>query len=208
MVCFRHRQSWASCRPTRRRPLARDRGDQRSAIVGVSYWRHVRAGSTYRVDLERRGARVSVDLRLPLGPGRPFDIVFGLYALVFFACSAALGLLRPGDRQVRLVASCLMALGIATLTATLATFRGFLAGWEVSAYFVLVTLAPCVYPLTYHVFCRFPRASIPAGCGSRCSGCCTGCSYSCSGRPGSCTTSALTSAGVLRSSLSIIHRCT
>ena len=35
-------------------------GDERSAIVGVSYWRHVRGGATYRVDLERRGERVSV----------------------------------------------------------------------------------------------------------------------------------------------------
>jgi GAF domain-containing protein len=138
-------------------------GDERSAIVGVSYWRHVRAGSTYRVDLERRGERVSVDLLLPLGPGRPFDIVFVLYALVFFACGAALGFLRPGDQQVRLVASCLMALGISTLTATLATFRGFLSGWEVPAYFVLVTLAPCVYPLTYQVFCRFPTGQHPGG---------------------------------------------
>ena len=75
-------------------------GDEGSASVGVSYWRHVRAGSTYRVDLERRGERVS-DLLLPLGRGRPFDIVFVLYALVFFACGAALGFLRPGDQQVR-----------------------------------------------------------------------------------------------------------
>ena len=113
------------------------------------------------MDLERRGERVSVELPLPLGPGRPFDNVFILYALVFFACGAALGLLRPGDRQVRFVASCLMALGIGSLSAALATFRGFLEGWEVPAYFALVTLAPCVYPLTYHVFCRFPTGQHP-----------------------------------------------
>jgi tRNA A-37 threonylcarbamoyl transferase component Bud32/GAF domain-containing protein len=136
-------------------------GDERPAIVGVSYWRNVRGGATYRLDLERRGERVSVELPLPLGPGRPFDNVFTLYALVFFACGAALGLLRPGDGQVRLVASCLMVLGIATLTATLATIRGFLEGWEVLAYFALVALAPCVYPLTYHVFCRFPTGQHP-----------------------------------------------
>ena len=80
-------------------------GDERSAIVGVSYWRHVRGGETYRLDLERRGERVSVELPLPLGPGRPFDNVFIPYAVLFFACGAALGLLRPGDGQVRLVAS-------------------------------------------------------------------------------------------------------
>ena len=54
-----------------------------------------------------------------------------------------------------------MALGISTLTATLATIRGFLEGWEVPAYFALVALAPCVYPLSYHVFCRFPTGQHP-----------------------------------------------
>ena len=140
-------------------------GDARSAIVGVAYWRHVPGGSTYRVDLERRGERLSVDLLLPLQPGRPFDVVFSvifvLYTLVFFACGAALGLLRPGDHQVRLVASCLMVFGIGSLAAALATFRGSLAGWEVPAYFVVVGLSPWVYPLAYHVFCRFPTGQDP-----------------------------------------------
>src|SRR5262245_40094571 len=136
-------------------------GDARSAIVGVSYWRHVRGGATYRLDLERRGERLSVELPLPLGPGRPFDNVFTLYAVLFFACGAGLGVLRPEDRQVRLVASCLMALGIGSVSATLATVRGFLVGWEAPAYFAVVAVAPCVYPLSYHVFCRFPMGQHP-----------------------------------------------
>jgi predicted metalloprotease with PDZ domain len=34
-------------------------GDGRAAVLGVASWAGLRAGDTYRVDLERRGARVS-----------------------------------------------------------------------------------------------------------------------------------------------------
>jgi tRNA A-37 threonylcarbamoyl transferase component Bud32/GAF domain-containing protein len=136
-------------------------GDERSAIVGASYWRNVRGGAAYRLDVERRGERMSVELPLPLGPGRPFDNVFTFYALVFFACGAALGLVRPRDGQVRLVALCLMLFGFGTLSATLATIRGLLEGWETLAYFAIVAPTSLVFPMTYHVFCRFPTGQHP-----------------------------------------------
>ena len=45
-------------------------GDERTAILGVSWFINVRGDESYRVDLDRRGQRVSVDLWLPLLRGR------------------------------------------------------------------------------------------------------------------------------------------
>ena len=51
-------------------------GDERAAVIGTSYWRHLPAGETYRVDIERRGIRRSVEL-CAVRPGRPMnDFVF------------------------------------------------------------------------------------------------------------------------------------
>jgi PDZ domain len=45
-------------------------GDERSAILGYSHLINVRGGDTYRVDVDRHGQRVSVDVLLPLAGGR------------------------------------------------------------------------------------------------------------------------------------------
>jgi GAF domain-containing protein len=135
-------------------------GDERAAVIGTSYWRHVTAGEEYRVDVERNGVRQSVELFLPLGPGRP-DFVFALYAIVFFAVGAVLALARPGDHQVRVIALCLTTLGIGTMGPAIGSFRGTLAGAEVIAYFLLNSLSAWTFPLAYHVFCRFPTGQHP-----------------------------------------------
>jgi GAF domain-containing protein len=136
-------------------------GDARSAVIGTSYWRHVPGGEPYRVDVDRLGERLSVELPLPLVPAARIDIFFALYALVFFACGAALGLVRPRDAQVRLIAACLMLLGVGSTTATYGTMRGTLVGWEPFVYVLLQTASPWVYPTAYHVFSRFPTWTIP-----------------------------------------------
>lgn len=135
--------------------------DRQAAIIGVSYWRHVEPDSTYRVDVERRGGPVSVDLVLPTAPIHLLDYYSILYGLVFVGFGAALGLLRPDDRLVRLVALCLTGFAAGTLSAGLAVIRGSLAGWEAAAYFLIVSPTPLVFPLTYHVFTRFPTGSDP-----------------------------------------------
>ena len=134
-------------------------GDERAAVIGTSYWRHLPAGETYRVDIERHGLRRSVELLLPFGPSRPADLVYQCYSLIFFLCGAALGLARPGDRQVRVIALCLAALAAGTVNATM--LRGYLEGWEVVPYFLLVSLSAWTFPLTYDVFCRFPAGQHP-----------------------------------------------
>ena len=82
-------------------------GDERAAVIGTSYWRHLPAEEMYRVDIERRGTRGSPELLLPRGSGRPIDLIFLIYSVVFFATGAATGLARPHDRQVRTIALCL-----------------------------------------------------------------------------------------------------
>ena len=136
-------------------------GDQRPGVLGVSYWRHVAGGEPYRVDVERRGARLSVQLPLPLVPLVAFDRIFILYGLVFLACGAALGLLRPDDHQVRLVAVCLTLLAFSSLTSELAKYRGSLVGWQPIFYVLLQTTSPWVFPTAYHVFVGFPTGNDP-----------------------------------------------
>ena len=136
-------------------------GDERAAVIGPSYWRHVPAGEMYRVDIERRGSRGSAELLLPFGPGAPIDLIFLIYSVVFFAVGAALGLARPGDRQVRTIALCLMILGAGTIGPTLGLYRGSLAGAEVVLYFLSVAPVAWTYPLSYHVFSRFPTGRRP-----------------------------------------------
>jgi GAF domain-containing protein len=136
-------------------------GDDRAAILGPSYWRAVRAGDTYRVDLERRGEHVVLSLPMPLGAGSYFDFVTFVMCAAFFVCGAALGLLRPRDPQVRLVAGCMMLCGFSFLSGALVSGRGFLVGAEAAVFFALVTPSPWIYPLAYHLFSRFPTWRSP-----------------------------------------------
>lgn len=76
-------------------------GDDRYATLGIFNWRLVDGGSTYRIDLDRRGERVSLALPMPLVSGKQLYPLLGLIGLVFFVCGAFLGLARPQDAQVR-----------------------------------------------------------------------------------------------------------
>src|SRR5262245_23986993 len=137
-------------------------GDERAAVIGPSYWRNVPGGTTYRVDVDRRGHRQSVELLLPLsGYGLFTDFIFLLYCPLFFGCGAALGLARPHDRQIRGIALCLTVLGISTVSPSLGTYRGHLADWEALLYFLLIVPNPWTFPLTYQVFCHFPTGQHP-----------------------------------------------
>jgi hypothetical protein len=70
-------------------------GDQRRAVIGWFQWALVDGGKTYRVDLDRRGERVSVELPMPLVPGQRLTPIYALVGLAFFICGATLALLRP-----------------------------------------------------------------------------------------------------------------
>ena len=131
-------------------------GDGRSAVLGTVQWREVRPGETYRVDLEHRGGRVSVELPLRLTPGLQLWPIFQFCGLIFFVCGAALGLLRPHDGQVRLIGALLMSVGFSTLHETLSAPRGFLVGWERALHFAAAFPAMWTFPMTYHFFSRFP----------------------------------------------------
>src|SRR5579864_2542440 len=67
-------------------------GDARAAVIGTSQFRDVNGGDRYRVDFERGGRRVSVELPLRLSRGRFLDPLFLVVGLAFFACGAGLGL--------------------------------------------------------------------------------------------------------------------
>ncbi|MEK6410914.1 MAG: hypothetical protein AABN34_28665 [Acidobacteriota bacterium] len=103
-------------------------GDERRAVIGVFEWRFVESGKTYRVDLDRRGERVSLELPLPLVPGQQVTPIFALVGLAFFVCGATLALLRPQEAQVRLVGAFLMSVGFVTLHQTLQATFSFLVG--------------------------------------------------------------------------------
>ena len=95
----------------------------RAAVLGVSSFVNVRGGDTYRVDVDRHGQRVSLDLLLPLVGGRYLGPIFQVCSLAFFICGAALGLLRPQDGQVRFVSVLLMSVGFTALHEALGTPR-------------------------------------------------------------------------------------
>src|SRR5215470_16994042 len=102
-------------------------GDQRRAVFGTFAWSFVDGGKTYRVDLDRRGERVSLELPLLLVPGQQLTPIFGLVGLAFFICGAALALLRPRDPQVRLAGIFLMSAGFSSLSWALVSTSAFLA---------------------------------------------------------------------------------
>ena len=131
-------------------------GDQRCAVLGNSWFVNVRGGDTYRVDLDRHGQRVSVDLLLPLAGGRYLWPIFLVCSLAFFICGAALGLLRPQDSQVRFVSLLLMSVGSTALQEALGAPRAFLVGWERSVFPALAVTWLFFGPMTYHFFSRFP----------------------------------------------------
>jgi len=116
----------------------------------------VRGGDTYRVDLDRNGQRVSVDLLLPLAKGRYLWPIFLVCSLAFFICGATLGFLRPEDGQVRLVSLLLMSVGFTALQEALIAPRRFLVGWERSVILALAVTFMFFGPMTYHFFSRFP----------------------------------------------------
>ena len=131
-------------------------GDPRAAALGYSHLINVRGGETYRVDVERQGQRVSVDVLLPLVGGRYLWPIFQVCGLAFFICGAALGLLRPQDQQVRFVSLLLMSAGFTALQEALGGVRLFLVGWERSAHLALTPVYLFFAPMTYHFFSRFP----------------------------------------------------
>lgn len=131
-------------------------GDQRRAVVGPYQWIFVDGGKPYRVDLDRRGERVSLELPLPLVRGQQLTPIYAVVGLAFFICGAALALLRARDPQVRLGGAFLMSVGFATIPLTLQGVFSFLAGWERTVHFVSVPLWLWSLPLAYHFFSRFP----------------------------------------------------
>ena len=136
-------------------------GDERTVWSGLFEWSFVDGGKTYRVDLERRGERVSLELPLPLVSGQRLTPIFALVGLAFFICGAALALLRPQDSQVRLAGAFLIAVGFATLHQTLQAVFGFLVGWEQIVQLGVVPLSLWALPLAYHFFSRFPAGRSP-----------------------------------------------
>lgn len=136
-------------------------GDDRRTVFGLFEWSFVDGGKPYRLDLERRGERVSLELPMPLVPGQRLTPIFALVGLAFFICGGALALLRPQDGQVRLAGAFLMSAGFATLHQTLQPIFGFLVGWEQIAQLGVVPLSLWAFPLAYHFFSRFPVGRSP-----------------------------------------------
>src|SRR5262249_15631648 len=131
-------------------------GDQRRAVIGFFQWCLVDGGKTYRVDLDRRGERVSLELPMLLVPGQQLTPIYALVGLAFFICGAALALLRPHDPQVRLSGAFLMSVAFVTLMQTQQGVFSFLVGWEQKVHYVVVPMSLWTLPLAYHFFSRFP----------------------------------------------------
>jgi len=136
-------------------------GDERYAVEGMVVWSFVEGGKTYRVDLERRGERVSFELPLPVVSGQRLTPILGLVGLAFFSCGAALALLRPHDPQVRLAGAFLMSVGFITLHQPLQATYPFLVGGERIVHYGVIPLCLWTLPLSYHFFSRFPEGKSP-----------------------------------------------
>jgi serine/threonine protein kinase len=136
-------------------------GDESRGLLGAYSWRDIDGGRSYRVDVERAGIRRSVELMMPLIPGKQLWPVFQVCGLVFFVCGAALALLRPNDPQVRLIGTALMSVGFATLHEALTATYPFLVGWERKVHYAEVPFALWTFPLVYHFFSRFPLWQSP-----------------------------------------------
>jgi hypothetical protein len=131
-------------------------GDERRAVIGYFQWVFVDGGKTYRVDLDRSGERVSIELPMALVSGQRLTPIYALVGLAFFMCGAALGLLRPRDPQVRLGGAFLMSVGFVTLLMTLQSTFTFLVGWEQKVHYLVAPLSLWTLPLAYHFFSHFP----------------------------------------------------
>ena len=136
-------------------------GDTRAAVLGYLFFANAPIGENYHLDVDRRGTPVSVDLFMVEGPGRQLWLVFLIVSVVFFAGGAALGVLRPDDPQVRLIASLMIAAGSGIILEVLGGVRAFLVGWERSVYLASVVTSLFVFPMTYHFFSRFPEWKSP-----------------------------------------------
>jgi hypothetical protein len=137
-------------------------GDERAAVLGRPLFDNVPAGGTYRVELDRQGQRVSLELLLPVIRSRLLWPIFQFVGLVFFICGAALALLRPTDPQVRLVGGTLMAVAFTTLLEAEGAARRFLTGsGDRSVQMVIVALSLFTFPMAYHFFSRFPTWRSP-----------------------------------------------
>lgn len=137
-------------------------GDARVAIWGTAMFINVPGDKMYRVDVDRNGQSVSVDLRLPLAGGLYLYPFFLVCSLAFFICGAALGFLRPQDAQVRFVSALLMSVGFTALHEALGAPRGFLVGRERFAHLALSPGYMLFCPMTYHFFSRFPTWRRPS----------------------------------------------
>src|SRR5262245_55451672 len=65
-------------------------GDQRHEVIGSFQWSFVDGGTTYRVDLDRAGERVSVELPMILVPGQQLTPIYAFVGLAFVICGATL----------------------------------------------------------------------------------------------------------------------
>ena len=139
-------------------------GDARAEVIGTSQFRDVKGGATYRVDFQRGGRRVSVDLPLSIHRGRLLEPLFLVVSVAFLLCGAGLGLLRPGDPQVRLIGQLMIVVAFTSLIAALSPPRPFLTGWQRVAYYALVAsnVGLLAMPMAFHLFNRFPDWTVPS----------------------------------------------
>jgi hypothetical protein len=139
-------------------------GDARAAVIGTAQFRDISGGEIYRVDLDRRGDRVSVEMPLRVTRTRLLDPLFLVVGVAFFICGAGLALLRPDDPQVRLIGVLMTAVAFSALFGALSPARPFLAGWQRVAYFALGATSAGMWaaPMAFHLFNRFPEWTPPA----------------------------------------------
>src|SRR5262252_2468784 len=138
-------------------------GDTRAGVIGTAQFRDVKGDSTYRVDFDRQGQRVSYELPLRLLRGRLLDPLFLIVSVAFFVCGAGLAMLRPEDPQVRLIGILMIFVAFNALFGALSAPRPFLEGWQRVAYYILVAsnIALWTMPTAFHVFNRFPDWNLP-----------------------------------------------
>jgi tRNA A-37 threonylcarbamoyl transferase component Bud32/GAF domain-containing protein len=137
-------------------------GDERAAVLGTLLFDNVPGGHSYRVDLERHGSRLSVELPLPLVRSQLLWPLFQLVGLAFFVCGAALALLRPADPQVRLVGGALMAVAFSTLLEAEDPARRFITSeFDRLVQLAIVAASLFTFPMAFHFFSRFPTWTSP-----------------------------------------------
>jgi hypothetical protein len=136
-------------------------GDTNAAVLGYLFFANAPVGQIYHLDVDRRGTPVAMDLLMAEGPGRQLWLVFVIVSITFFIVGAALGVLRPEDPQVRLIAGLMIAAACGMILEVLGGNRSFLVGWERSVNLASAATALFVFPMTYHFFCRFPEWRSP-----------------------------------------------